>query len=124
MPADNWDRVQEIFLAAADLPSPEQSRFLDTACLGDAGLRAEVESLLRADSAGEASLVAAIEAEAGSLLDEEPIVGLRLGAYRVIRQIGRGGMGAVYLAIGKPRSCSAHYCCLVVWTTLRPYAFC
>ena len=98
MPVDNWDRVQEIFLAAADLPAAEQSGFLDTACLGDAGLREEVESLLRADSAGEAPLVAAIEAEAGSLLDEEPIVGLRLGAYRVIRQIGRGGMGAVYLA--------------------------
>ncbi|MGH7629761.1 MAG: protein kinase domain-containing protein, partial [Gemmatimonadales bacterium] len=57
-----------------------------------------VESLLRADRAGDAPLRSAIEVEAASLVEEAPLAGLRLGAYRVIREIGRGGMGAVYLA--------------------------
>ena len=98
MPGYNWERVQELFLAAADLAESEQPAWLDDACMGDAGLREEVESLLRADRASAVSLSTAIETAAGALLEEPPIVGLRLGAYRVIREIGRGGIGAVYLA--------------------------
>ena len=99
MPGYNWDRVQELFLAAADLAESEQPAWLDSACMGDTALREEVESLLRADRSSGASLATAVESAAGSLLEEPPIVGLRLGAYRVIREIGRGGIGAVYLAI-------------------------
>ena len=98
MPGDNWERVQEIFLAAADLPEAEQSAFLEAACLEDGGLRAEVESLLRADTAPSIKLAAVIQSEAGALLQEAPRPDTRLGAYRLIREIGRGGMGAVYLA--------------------------
>ncbi|PWU08908.1 MAG: hypothetical protein C5B51_06970 [Terriglobia bacterium] len=98
MPVDNWERIQEIFLAAAELSGAARSEFLDGACQGDIELRAEVESLLRSDTNGEASLDAAIRSEASSLLEGPPIIGLRLGAYRVVREIGRGGMGTVYLA--------------------------
>jgi len=95
---DNWERVQEIFLEAADLRPSERATYLDSACGDDAGLRLEVESLLQEDGAAEATLDAAIRAEAASLLQEPLLASPRLGAYRVIEEIGRGGMGSVYLA--------------------------
>ncbi len=98
MPGSNWERVQEVFLAAADMPEAEQKAWLETACAGDAALREEVESLLRADREGEGVLATAIETAAESILEEPNIVGMRLGAYRVTSEIGRGGIGAVYLA--------------------------
>jgi serine/threonine protein kinase/tetratricopeptide (TPR) repeat protein len=98
VPGSNWERVQEVFLAAADLPEAEQPAWLDAACEGDAALREEVESLLRADREAVGALASAIEVTAESILQEPDIVGLRLGAYRVTSEIGRGGIGAVYLA--------------------------
>ena len=99
MQADNWERIEEIFFEAADLSASERAKFLDRACEGDAVLRLEVESLLQEDSTAEVSLETAIRAEAAAMLADEPLLaGDRLGAYRVIEEIGRGGMGSVYLA--------------------------
>jgi serine/threonine protein kinase/tetratricopeptide (TPR) repeat protein len=98
MPIENWEQIQDLFLAAADLPGEEQARFLDANCTGNQGLRREVESLLAADKTASESILAAVEAEAQSLAGVDSVIGSRLGAYRVIREIGRGGMGAVYLA--------------------------
>jgi eukaryotic-like serine/threonine-protein kinase len=99
---DQWEQVQQIFLAVADLTPDKQAALLDEMCEGDTALRDEVESLLRADSTGEATFGAAVKTalkkEAASLLDGPRIEGSRLGAYRLIREIGRGGMGSVYLA--------------------------
>jgi tetratricopeptide (TPR) repeat protein/predicted Ser/Thr protein kinase len=94
---DSWDRVEGLFFSAVDLPHSEQEQFLDHACFGDTELRAEVESLLQSDRKNGASISAAVETEAALLIDS-PFPGERLGAYRVLREIGRGGMGAVYLA--------------------------
>lgn len=47
--SDNWEEVQALFLAVADLPADEQSRFLEAACTDRPDLRREVESLLVAD---------------------------------------------------------------------------
>jgi tetratricopeptide (TPR) repeat protein len=99
MPTDNWEQVQELFLAAADLPPEEQQRFLDSTCGVHSMLREEVESLLVADQAGGEGIAAALKDAAQSLLGADPIIGARLGSWRVVREIGRGGMGAVYLAI-------------------------
>ncbi len=98
MPGGNWEQIEEVFLAAADLPSADRVRYLDTACKGNAALRAEVESLLRADSSGSSAITTAIASEVNALLDEDAsLVGTRVGAYRLLKEIGRGGMGFVYL---------------------------
>jgi serine/threonine protein kinase len=94
----DWDRIQEIFFKAADLPDFKRQSYLTRACQGDAKLRFEVESLLKADSAGGSGIAAAIETAVSDLLDEDaPLAGTHLGPYRLLTEIGRGGMGSVYL---------------------------
>ena len=93
----NWDQTQSLFLAAADLSPSELAIFLDDTCAGDAGLRAEVESLIAADRGSAELITGAIENEAARLLDSQARHD-RLGPWRIIREVGRGGMGAVFLA--------------------------
>jgi serine/threonine protein kinase len=96
---DNWEKVQEVFFAAADLPSAEQRRFLDGACRDNPDLRRDVDSLLVADRSHSHDIDRAVEAAAQQITGADPVIGARFGPWRVIREIGRGGMGVVYLAI-------------------------
>jgi non-specific serine/threonine protein kinase/serine/threonine-protein kinase len=83
MTADRWERVKQIVGDALEIDAPLRSAFLADACGTDADLRAEVESLLAADDPG------------GRFLEPDRPPD-RIGAYRIVREIGRGGMGAVY----------------------------
>ncbi len=101
--AARWARVSAAFDAAADLAPSERTAALDHLCRDadgrpDAALRAEVESLLSADAdatTGDDALDGGLDASA--LLDTAPVVGERIGPWRVLRSIGRGGMGRVDL---------------------------
>jgi serine/threonine protein kinase len=96
---DNWEKVQEIFFAAADLPAAEQCRFLDTACRDNPDLRQDVDSLLVADRSHSNDIDRALETAARQIVGADPAIDARFGPWRVSREIGRGGMGIVYLAI-------------------------
>jgi eukaryotic-like serine/threonine-protein kinase len=95
---DRHEQVGELLVAALECPPEERGKFLEEACGADALLRREVETLLRShDAAGgflESTALHTIGA--GSQSDME---GTRLGPYRLLREIGRGGMGVVYLAV-------------------------
>lgn len=97
MQFEDWDRVENLFLAVADLAPEERERFLQSACGEDPALRAEVESLLACDDKGVGDICAAVESAAALLLDVPAAAGAHLGAYRVEEEIGHGGMGTVYL---------------------------
>lgn len=90
-----------IFQAALDLPTGERAAYLDKACAGDPGLRREVESLIAAyERAGSFIERPAIEADAAVVAGQQsgPLVGKSIQHYKIVRLLGVGGMGEVYLA--------------------------
>jgi serine/threonine protein kinase/tetratricopeptide (TPR) repeat protein len=103
MSSERWRQLEEIFQTALDLAPEMRAPYIAQACAGNKDLRRQVEALLaQYDEAGnfldepvyERSGVQALAA----LIDDDPVIDQRIGAYKVVRQIGRGGMGAVYLA--------------------------
>jgi len=97
MTAERWRRLQETFHGAAGRDPGERGAYLDEACADDAELRREVEALL-APRGGGAALAAEVERLAASALSGEQLIGTHVGPYRVVKELGRGGMGRVYLA--------------------------
>src|SRR5262249_32019161 len=94
------DKVNSIFAAAVDLESPaERAAYLDAACGTDALLRAEVEELLQHDDAAGSFLESdspAVSATCDQLRAEH--TGMVIGPYKLLQQIGEGGMGTVWMA--------------------------
>ncbi len=93
-----WDRVKDTFARALDIPADQRVAWLERECAGDSDLRAEVDSLLAADAeAGSFISTPAVDAREQDDT-RDPHIGSTIGAYVIDRCIGRGGMGAVYLA--------------------------
>ena len=105
MDPDRW-RVIERVLDEALAHEPEQwPAVLDETCSNDPELRSEVESLLRRTSSAQSFLdsppfviAAAIVAESKNGGEDANAAGRRVGVYRLIKEIGRGGMSRVFLA--------------------------
>src|SRR5215813_11508638 len=101
MKPERWRQIDQLLEAALERPPAERAAFLAVACAGDETLRREMESLLRSDEAVESIIEAPAVALAAEMLAENQassLVGRRLGHYRVLAQLGAGGMGEVYLA--------------------------
>jgi len=99
--AEQWQKVDQLFQQAAELDVAARTGFLDQACRGDRALREEVDSLLASDEVRWDLIDDEVLSQAAPFLavDSPQLgAGARLGHYQVIRLIGRGGMGEVYLA--------------------------
>src|SRR5262245_19552615 len=101
MTPERYKQIKSIFQSAVELPRSEQAIFLDEACSGDEGLRREIEDLLSSHGRVKDSIEAIASEVAAAMLAEpqsRSLIGRQIGAYQIIEQIGRGGMGEVYLA--------------------------
>ena len=96
MPPENLRRVEAVFNEALALPEGDRAKLIEARCGGDTALMAEVSSLLRACAEEEKAAAERLQAlpEDGRCVEERK----RVGAYEIDRLIGRGGMGAVYVA--------------------------
>ena len=97
----DWEKAKRIFADAVKIAPRERLRFLDEACRSDSGLRREVESLLASFDDAESFMESpAVENVTGvfNAAHRNFETGKRFGHYEIVRQIGTGGMGEVYLA--------------------------
>jgi serine/threonine protein kinase len=107
MTPERWQQVKEVLDPVLVLKPGERAAFLDRACATDSSLRRDVEELLNADNEAGTEflnepqplqLTLAPESEGDSWELADAWLGRRVGSYKVVEQIGVGGMGEVYRA--------------------------
>ena len=103
MSADRWRRIEELFEAALEQAPEERDAFLARSCGADDALHEEVRALLAADTdqpdfLDDLARRAGVGPNAHASLSLEEHRFTSAGSYRIVRELGRGGMGTVYLA--------------------------
>lgn len=101
---ERYHQIKELFQSAIELEADARAEFLSEACGDDISLKAEVELMLAASEEAESFIeVPAYQLAENfttkKVLPQDPTAGSFIGHYKIIREIGEGGMGAVYLAV-------------------------
>jgi serine/threonine protein kinase/tetratricopeptide (TPR) repeat protein len=103
MTPERWQQIEDIFQTVVDLPTDQRTEYLAGACAEDDELRTMVDVLVvqlaQATNFIETPAVTGGTEWLEPLAEGDPLLGRRVGAYRLECEIGRGGMGAVYLAV-------------------------
>ena len=95
-----WKQVSELFQSALKLEQDERTNYLKNACGDNDALHRQVESLLEAHEKADGSAfidVPGVEQVARLLIDEHELTGEVVGHYKIVKRLGAGGMGEVYL---------------------------
>src|SRR5271170_7430573 len=95
---DSWKRVEAVLNEALDMSPEDRPAFLDRECAGDLELRREVDSLLASVDKSLEFVERPLHQAAQYLAEESEGPGSRIQAYQLLKVIGEGGMGKVYLA--------------------------
>jgi serine/threonine-protein kinase len=98
MTAGDWSEIADLFAEALEQPPPERLAFLEERCAGRPELLSAVKNLLAADQKAGAEFLQQLDPALLGALSSEPAPLDSVGVYRLIRPIGAGGMGQVYLA--------------------------
>lgn len=103
MDTQRWHCISAVFDQILESPEADRVALLDAACCGDDDLRREVQALLNADAAGDllderVSNLRGAVAEDWARHNEALPAGTEIGCWRVLKELGRGGMGVVMLA--------------------------
>jgi tetratricopeptide (TPR) repeat protein len=93
---DTWIVIREILEDALELDPSQRPRFIAEACAGNLSLQHEVEQYLQYENAAEGSFSIEKWLQDEALAEESDPQ--RIGVYRIVRRLGEGGMGIVYLA--------------------------
>lgn len=97
---EKWQKAKEIFQEAIGLDLIQRADFIEKASAGDELIKSEVETLLAAsDEAGD--FIAESAFSVADFVENTPkpsLAGKQIGTYKILQEIGHGGMGAVYLA--------------------------
>ncbi len=96
--SERWRRLQEAFHGAVGLDPSERAAYLEEVCAGDSELRREAEALI-VSGLDAPDLADEVHRAASAAFSAAPPVGAHLGPYRIVREVGQGGMGRVFLAL-------------------------
>ncbi len=101
MTPEQWQKVEDLLQGALDRSPRDRDSFLDEACAGDEQLKEEATSLVNAyEEAGDFIEQPALARDARVLFGDDIAgkIGCDIGPYKIVRRLGQGGMGEVYLA--------------------------
>lgn len=122
MDASRSQQIKDLFDNALDVAHEERVRFLTEACAGDEQLFAEVQKLLLlyadANDFLETPPLVNELPNPSSAINSDAVIDRRIGAYQVIRELGRGGMGAVFLAHRADQTFEKQVAIKLVWPGL------